>query len=154
MTKELQTINIRKANKSDVPALFALINELAVFEKAPEEVINTEEKMMEEGFGESPYFHAYMAEVDGRVVGMSLVYFRYSTWKGKTVYLEDLIVNEPFRNRGIGKLLFERTMAFAREENCARMTWQVLDWNEPAISFYKNYGAQFDNGWINAFIDI
>lgn len=154
MTKELQTINIRKAIKSDVPALFALINELAVFEKAPEEVINTEEKMMEEGFGESPYFHAYVAEEDGRVVGMSLVYFRYSTWKGKTVYLEDLIVNEPFRNRGIGKLLFERTMAFAREENCARMTWQVLDWNEPAISFYKNYGAQFDNGWINAFIDI
>jgi GNAT superfamily N-acetyltransferase len=154
MTKELQTINIRKAIKSDVPALFALINELAVFEKAPEEVINTEEKMMEEGFGESPYFQAFVAEVDGQVVGMSLVYFRYSTWKGKTVYLEDLIVNEPFRNRGIGKLLFERTMVFAREENCARMTWQVLDWNEPAISFYKNYGAQFDNGWINAFIDI
>jgi GNAT superfamily N-acetyltransferase len=154
MTKELQNVNIRKAIKSDVPALFALINELAVFEKAPEEVINTEEKMREEGFGESPYFHAFVAEVDGRVVGMSLVYFRYSTWKGKTVYLEDLIVNEPFRNRGIGKLLFERTLAFAREENCARMTWQVLDWNEPAILFYKNYGSQFDNGWVNAFIDI
>jgi GNAT superfamily N-acetyltransferase len=154
MTKELPNATIRKAIKSDVPALFALIHELAVFEKAPEEVINTEEKMLEEGFGESPYFQAFVAEVDDQVVGMSLVYFRYSTWKGKTVYLEDLIVNEPFRNRGIGKLLFERTLAFAREENCARMTWQVLDWNEPAILFYKNYGAQFDNGWVNAFIDI
>lgn len=147
-------IHIRQARKDDVPALFQLIQELAIYEKAPQEVINTREKMMEEGFGSQPYFHAFVAETNGLIVGMSLVYFRYSTWKGKSLYLEDLIVTEPFRQQGIGKLLFERTLEFAREENCARMSWQVLDWNEPAILFYKNYGSQFDNGWLNAFIDL
>lgn len=148
------TIKIRDAEEHDIEAMFGLIRELAIFEKAPDEVTNNPERMKAEGFGPSAVFKAFVAEIDNKIVGLSVVYYRYSTWKGKCLYLEDLIVSEPYRGRGLGKLLFERSLNYARENGCARMVWQVLDWNEPAILFYKKYGSQFDHGWVNAYLEI
>jgi GNAT superfamily N-acetyltransferase len=145
--------NIRIATKNDVPVIMKLINELAVFEKAPEEVTNTEERMLKEGFGDDPAFGCFLAENDGEIVGMSLYYYRYSTWKGKRLYLEDLIVTQTARGLGMGKLLFDRTVEKAKEENCSGMMWQVLDWNKPAIEFYEKYNTRFDGGWLNCHLD-
>ncbi len=150
----ISSIIIREAVVSDVPSIFQLIQELALFEKAPEQVINSEMQLMKDGFGENPLFHCLVAEMDDVVRGMSLFYYRYSTWKGKSLYLEDLIVTETHRNLGLGKQLFEATIDWAKMHHCVRMNWQVLDWNEPAILFYKNYGSSFDSGWLNAFIDL
>lgn len=147
-------ITIREALPADVPMIFNLIHELAVYEKAREQVINTEAQLMEDGFGEHPLFHCLVAEMESKILGISLFYYRYSTWKGKCLYLEDLIVTESHRNRGLGKQLFEATVEWAKKNNCKRLNWQVLDWNEPAILFYKNYGSSFDGEWLNAFIDL
>lgn len=146
-------IAIRAGTKSDLPRALELIKELATYEKAPHEVINTVEKMEEDGFGAHPIFGFFVAEVDGLVVGLSLYYWRYSTWKGKRLYLEDIIVTERERGKGLGKLLFDRTMQHALDENCSGMMWQVLDWNEPAINFYKKYGARLDDEWINCTLE-
>jgi GNAT superfamily N-acetyltransferase len=146
--------NIRKAEKEDAPVMMELIYELAEFEKAPESVINTSRKIEIDGFGENPLFYALVAAFQDRVVGMSLCCFRYSTWKGKRLYLEDLIVTGNFRGRGIGKALFEETMKLAKIENCSGMNWQLLDWNTPAMDFYKKYGSEFESGWLNAQIDL
>lgn len=146
-------MKLRKALPSDIPAILKLVHELAVFEKAPDEVSNTEERMLKEGFGEHPAFACLLAEKDGEVLGMSLYYFRYSTWKGRRLYLEDLIVTEAARGTGLGKLLFDRTVEIAKEEECSGMMWQVLDWNEPAIQFYKKYRARFDGEWLNCHLD-
>lgn len=142
-------ILIRTGTRDDIPAAFALVQELALFEKAPHEVDNTPERMLQDGFGENPVFGFLIAEVDGHVAGMSLYFFRYSTWKGRRLYLEDLIVTEAYRGKGLGKLLFEATMKKALELDCYGMAWQVLDWNTPAIDFYKKYGASLDSEWIN-----
>jgi GNAT superfamily N-acetyltransferase len=142
-------IVIRTGTREDIPAAFALVQELALFEKAPHEVDNTPERMLQDGFGENPVFGFLMAEAGGQPVGMSLYYFRYSTWKGRRLYLEDLIVTEAYRGKGLGKLLFEATMKKALELNCYGMSWQVLDWNTPAIEFYKKYGAALDGEWVN-----
>ena len=146
-------INIRVATKADIPDLLHLIKELAIFEKAPNEVINTPELMEKDGFGENNIFDAFVAETDDHVIGMAITYFRYSTWKGKRLYLEDLIVTEKSRGLGAGQLLFQHCIQFGKESECNGMVWQVLDWNEPAIDFYKSYNANLDGGWINGTLD-
>jgi GNAT superfamily N-acetyltransferase len=153
MSKNNMNIVLRKAEAADVPEIMRLVKELAIFEKAPDQVTNTEERMLAEGFGDQPAFGCILAEKEGQIVGMSLYYYRYSTWKGRRLYLEDLIVSEVFRGLGAGKLLFDATIDIAKKENCVGMTWQVLDWNEPAIDFYKSYHARLDAEWINCHID-
>ncbi|HLZ15741.1 MAG TPA: GNAT family N-acetyltransferase [Cyclobacteriaceae bacterium] len=146
-------MKIRKGERSDLPRVLELIKELALFEKAPHEVTNTVQRMEEDGFGPTPVYGFFVAETDGRIVGLSLYYYRYSTWKGKRLYLEDIIVTEAERGKGLGKLLFEQTMKFATKQNCTGMMWQVLDWNKPAIEFYKKYGAKLDGEWINGHLE-
>jgi GNAT superfamily N-acetyltransferase len=158
-------INIRKAVKEDCPRLLELIQELADYEKAPNDVTVTLEHFVESGFGEKPVWWAFVAtspsnslskgegEPDPENVdvihGFALYYVRYSTWKGQAMYLEDIIVTEAMRGKNIGKLLFDRLIEEAREKKWTRIIWQVLDWNEPAINFYKKYNASFDDEWVN-----
>ena len=141
---------IRIAQKEDCPRLMELIHELALFELAPEEVTVTLLEFEEAGFGSKPVWKAFVAEHDGKIVGMALYYVRYSTWKGKRLFLEDLIVTEEYRGKGIGKSLFDRIVVEARELGFNGMMWQVLDWNEPALNFYKKYEAAIDAEWLNA----
>ncbi|WP_426667714.1 GNAT family N-acetyltransferase [Mucilaginibacter sp. McL0603] len=143
-------MNLRVAVKEDCPRLLDLVHELALFEKAPEEVTVTLDEFEEAGFGNKPVWKAFVVESDGVIVGFALYYIRYSTWKGCRMYLEDLIVTESWRGKGVGKLLFDRLIQEARELGFNGMTWQVLDWNEPAINFYKKYEAAIDAGWLNA----
>jgi GNAT superfamily N-acetyltransferase len=145
----MSSISIRVGVKKDLRRVLELVKELALFERAPDEVTNTLAMMEEDGFGKNPVYGFFVAEEDGVILGLSLYYWRYSTWKGKRLWLEDIIVTESERGRGIGKLLFDRTMEKALEENCTGMMWQVLDWNEPAITFYKKYGAKLDPQWVN-----
>ena len=147
-------IGIRRAVKDDCPRLMELIQELAEYEKAPEQVTATVEHLEESGFGNNPVWWAFVAEVEGRVEGFGLYYIRYSTWKGQRLYLEDLLVTEKMRGLGLGKLLFERLIEETKEKNFSGMVWQVLDWNEPAIKFYKKYNAVLDAGWVNCSIDV
>jgi GNAT superfamily N-acetyltransferase len=144
------SINLRIAKKEDCPRLLELVHELAHFEKAPEEVTVTLKEFEDAGFGEKPVWRAFVAEADGLIVGFALYYIRYSTWKGCRMYLEDLIITEDMRGKGIGKLLFNRLITEAKELGFSGMVWQVLDWNEPAINFYKKYEANIDAGWLNA----
>lgn len=141
--------HIRETHPEDIPHILALIRELALYEKAPQEVTNTEEAILRDGFGPEPAFRCKVAEADGQIVGMYIWYIRYSTWKGKGLYLEDIIVTEPMRGKGIGKKLFEACMQDASDMQANFMIWQVLDWNEPAIKFYQTYGASFDGEWLN-----
>lgn len=142
-------IIIREGAPEDVGVLLELIKELALYEKAPDEVENTEERLLVDGFGDRPLYGFYLAEMEGKVVGMALYYYRYSTWKGKSFYLEDLYVKEKYRKHKIGWHLFKAIAQKAHDENCHRISWQVLDWNEPAINFYKKLGALLDPEWIN-----
>ena len=144
-------ISIRPGARADIPQAFNLVTELAVYEKAADQVSNTANQMAEDGFGPNPIFGMLVAEdSDGqKIVGMALYYFRYSTWKGKRLYLEDIVVTEAFRGYGIGKLLLDATIDMAKETGCTGMMWQVLDWNTPAINFYKKYEPYFDGEWIN-----
>jgi GNAT superfamily N-acetyltransferase len=149
----MEGIIIRRAKREDCERLMELIYQLAVYEKAPEEMTVTLEHFEESGFGEKPVWWAFVAEVDGKVEGFALYYIRYSTWKGQRMYLEDFLVNEEMRGRGIGKLLFDRLLEEVKEKKLNGMVWQVLDWNEPAINFYKKYeGVIFDGGWLNCSI--
>jgi GNAT superfamily N-acetyltransferase len=150
---QIQTMNIRIGEKKDLPQVLELVKELATYEKAPHEVINTVALMERDGFGTNPIYGLFVAENENGIVGISLYYWRYSTWKGKRLYLEDIIVTEKERGSGIGKLLFDRTMQKALEENCSGMMWQVLEWNEPAINFYKKYGAKLDDEWTNCTLE-
>ena len=142
--------NLRIAVKEDCPRLMELVHELALFEKAPEEVTVTLDEFIEAGFGAKPVWKAFVAEVDGAIVGFAVYYIRYSTWKGSRLYLEDLIVTEEYRGKGVGKLLFNRLIQEAKELGFSGMVWQVLDWNEPAIKFYNKYEANIEAGWLNA----
>jgi GNAT superfamily N-acetyltransferase len=146
-------IQVRKGTPEDVPQVFKLVQELAVYEKAADQVSNTPEQMLEDGFGPNPIYGLLVAEVDGKIVGISMYYTRYSTWKGKRLYLEDLIVTESMRGSGLGKKLLDSTIAEARATQCTGVMWQVLDWNEPAIKFYESYGARLDAEWINCHLD-
>lgn len=143
-------ITIREARKEDCPRLLELINELAIYEKAPEEVTVTLSEFEEAGFGQQPVWKAFVAEADRVIHGFGLYYVRYSTWKGCRLYLEDLLVTEEMRGKGIGKLLFDTLVDEAVSKGYNGMTWQVLDWNEPAINFYKKYNAHIESGWLNA----
>jgi GNAT superfamily N-acetyltransferase len=145
---------IRRAVADDCERLMDLIRELAVYEKAPQEVTVTLPHFIESGFGEHPVWWAFVAETDGRVEGFALYYIRYSTWKGQRMYLEDILVTEKMRGQGLGKLLFDRLIEEAKEKNLKGIIWQVLDWNEPAINFYKKYKARFDAEWINCSITV
>ncbi|MCH6199601.1 GNAT family N-acetyltransferase [Aquiflexum sp. LQ15W] len=142
---------IREGKIEDLPRVLELVKELALYEKAPEQVTNTLEMMQEDGFGPNPIYGLFVAEKNstGEIIGISIFYYRYSTWKGKRLYLEDIVVTETERGHGAGKLLFDRTMLKCIEANCTGMMWQVLDWNTPAINFYQKYGAELDSGWIN-----
>lgn len=143
-------IQLRFAVKEDCPRLLELIHELAVYEKAPEEVTVTLAEFEDAGFGTQPVWKAFVAENATGILGFALYYTRYSTWKGCRLYLEDFIITESQRGKGLGKILFERVMKEARDKNYNGMTWQVLDWNEPAINFYTKYNAQIETGWLNA----
>jgi GNAT superfamily N-acetyltransferase len=149
------SINIRKAVAKDCPRLLELIHELAVYERAPEQVTVTLEHFIESGFGSQPVWWAYVAEETSDtagplVLGFALYYIRYSTWKGQAMYLEDILITNEMRGKGIGKLLFDRLIEEARDKKFNRIIWQVLDWNEPAIRFYKKYEAGLEAGWLNA----
>lgn len=147
-------MKLRTAVKADCKRLLELIQELAVYEKAPDEVIVTLDHFEESGFGTNPVWWAFVAEDEQQVVqGFALYYIRYSTWKGQCIYLEDLLVTEQMRGKGIGKLLFEAVMNETKNRGFKRMCWQVLDWNEPAINFYKKYNATLDPEWMNGIID-
>ena len=147
------SVIIRKGIREDVPVMFELIKELALYEKAPEQVTNTVEQMYLDGFGDNPIYGTIVAEVASEVVGLALYYYRYSTWKGKRLYLEDLIVSEKMRGKGLGEKLLEATIQQAKDDACTGVMWQVLDWNEPAINFYKKFGTRMDGEWINVHLD-
>ena len=142
-------ITIRKAVKEDCTPMMKLIHELAVYEKAPKAVTVDFNHFVESGFGPDPVWYGFVAETDGQVVGFALYYIRYSTWKGQRLYLEDLLVTEKSRGNGIGKLLFYRLIEECKDKKYSGMVWQVLDWNEPAINFYKKYNTDIDSGWLN-----
>ena len=146
---------IRRGVKEDLPRVLELIKELAVYEKAGDEVTNTVEQMEIDGFGPNPIFGFFVAEENDQIIGISLYYYRYSTWKGRRMYLEDIVVTESYRGKGIGKLLFDVTIQQGKDDNCSGMVWQVLEWNEPAINFYKKYyNANLDPEWINCSIEL
>ena len=148
------SITIRKAVPEDCPRLMELIRELAEYEKAPQDVTVTMEHFKASGFGANPVWWAFVAEEKGVILGFALYYIRYSTWKGQAMYLEDIIVTEKARGRGIGRLLFDQLIEEARAKKFNRIIWQVLEWNEPAINFYRKYNADFDGEWLNASIYI
>lgn len=146
---------IRKGVREDIPQVFGLIQELALYEKAPHEVENTVEQMLIDGFGDKPIFDFFVAEAaTGEIVGIALYYFRYSTWKGRRLYLEDLIVTENHRGHGLGKLLFDAIIEEAKATRSNGVVWQVLEWNEPAINFYKKYQTNFDGEWLNCSLKV
>ncbi len=147
------SVTLRKGVESDLPIILELIKELALFEKAPEQVINTVEKMKKDGFGENPVYWFFVAEHKGEIIGTAIYFLRYSTWKGVRLYLEDLIVTENARGIGAGKLLFEACINEGKERGYSGMTWQVLDWNTPAINFYKTYSADLDAEWVNGSLE-
>ena len=146
-------ILIRPAKKEDCQRMMELIHELAVYEKAPEQVVVSFDHFVESGFGKQPVWWALVTEVKGVVVGMALYYVRYSTWKGQRMYLEDLIVSEDMRGNQIGSLLFDALIKEAKAKNFVGMNWQALDWNEPALNFYRKYNTSFDPEWVNCAID-
>lgn len=136
---------IRKGNETDFESVLEMIKELALFEREPDAVINSVERMHEE----KEYFQFYVAEIDGKIVGMAIYFFAYYTWVGKSLYLDDLYVKPEYRGMSIGKALLEKIVAVAKEEKCKRMRWQVLDWNITAIEFYKKMNASLSQEWLN-----
>ena len=142
-------VKIRKGQKADLPSVLALIKELAEFEKAIDEVSVTLEELEEDGFGQHPYYWFIVAEYKGEIIGLSFYFIRYSTWKGRFLFLEDFVVKEDFRGQGVGAQLFEETIRIAQRLEVKGMVWQVLDWNEDAIRFYKKYEASIHTEWLN-----
>lgn len=155
-------MNIRKGNPEDMPAVLELIQELADFEKEPDAVLITVDDLVRDGFGTTPLFHVFVAEVDSEIVGIALYYYRYSTWKGKIIHLEDLVVKDKMRGTGLGYALYSEIIQQGKRDNVRRIDWHVLDWNTPAIEFYEKSGAkvlrdwyvaQMDEAGINNFVD-
>jgi len=155
-------MNIRKGNPEDMGVVLSLIKELAVFENESNAVVITAEDLVRDGFGSAPLFHVFVAEVESQIVGIALYYYRYSTWKGKTIHLEDLVVKENMRGSGVGFALYSEIIKQGKKDKVRRIEWNVLDWNTPAINFYKNSGAKILDDWkvaqmseeaINHFVD-
>ncbi len=142
-----EKMNIRKGTITDMQAVLDLIRELAVFEKEPDAVVVTVADLERDGFGDNPLFSTFVAEVDGEIVGMALYYYRYSTWKGRTIHLEDLIVKEKMRGTGLGSALYAKIIEQGKADNVRRIEWNVLDWNTPAVEFYKKLGAKVLEDW-------
>jgi len=142
-------ISVRNGIKEDLPSVLALIKELAVYEKAPEAVTVTLEELQKDGFESNPLYNFFVAEADNEIIGLAFFYLKYSTWKGKAVYLEDLIVTEKYRRYGVGKILFDKIVQYCKENKAKRLEWQVLNWNQPAIDFYIKLDADLDDEWIN-----
>lgn len=140
-------VNIRKAVVQDMPQVLDLITELAVFEKEPDAVEITISDLQKDGFGEHPAFECFVAEVKGKVEGIALVYNRYSTWKGRVLHLEDLIVSQKMRGSGLGTALLDEVVRYGSNLGVKRICWEVLDWNEPAIGFYQKKGADVKRDW-------
>ena len=149
----MNNTHLRKGTPSDIPELLELIKELAAYEKEPEAVIVTEEILLEDGFGENSIFDFLVAEKDGKVAGIALYYTKYSTWKGRCLYLEDIIVKESERMNGIGSILLKELISISEKAGVKRLEWQVLDWNEPAINFYKKHKAIIDEEWLNCKVE-
>lgn len=148
------SLSIRRAVRGDCERMMELIRELAIYEKAPEQVTVDIDHFRESGFGKKPVWWAFVAEWNGIIAGFALYYIRYSTWKGQRMYLEDLLVTEKARGKGIGSKLMEQLFQEAREKKFSGIMWQVLDWNTPAIEFYKKFNVSFDPEWINCTIDL
>ena len=144
---------IREGRKEDIPQVLDLVKELAIYEKSLDQVSNTVERMTHDGFGPNPIYGLLVADVDGKIYGTSIYYYRYSTWKGKRLYLEDIVVTESQRGNGIGKKLFDATIEIGKSTECTGMMWQVLDWNQPAIDFYKKYDMKMETEWNNCHLD-
>ncbi len=147
-------ILIRKATAADCPRMMELVRELALYERAPEAVTVSAEHFLESGFGPNPVWWAFVAEEGGVIQGFALYYIRYSTWKGQRMYLEDILVTETARGRGIGALLMNALIAEARERKFSGITWQVLNWNEPALNFYRKFNTRFDDEWVNGILEM
>ena len=148
------TYTLRRGAEADLLQVLGLIKELAAYEKAPEAVTNTLAAMQRDGFGPQPIFSFFVLESEAaEIIGLALYYTAYSTWKGRMLYLEDLVVTEAARRGGLGRLLFDAVVAEARATGAVRMKWQVLDWNEPAIGFYKRLGANIESEWLNGNLD-
>ncbi|OXB23622.1 GNAT family N-acetyltransferase [Flavobacterium tructae] len=160
-------MNIRKGNPEDMKSVLGLIQELAIFEKEPNAVVITEADLIRDGFGEKPLFHVFVAEIDTdenhkEIVGIAFYYYRYSTWKGKTIHLEDLVVKEKMRGTGLGSALYAEIIKQGKRDNVLRIDWNVQDWNTPSVKFYENSGAkiledwrvvQMDEAGINSFLE-
>ena len=144
---------IRPAKRDDIGSIHRLIKELAEFEKEAHSMILSKEELEEDGFGQNPLYKAHVALVNDEIAGFTLHYMRYSTWKGKSVYLEDFLVNEKFRGQGIGKALFDNLVSICKDLGVRQMNWQVLDWNQTAIDFYDRYETIYEDNWLNAKID-
>ena len=153
---------IRKGIPADMKSVLELIQELAAFEKEPDAVVITEADLIRDGFGTTPLFHVFVAEVEMQIAGIALYYYRYSTWKGKTIHLEDLIIKESMRGTGLGYALYSEIIKQGKKDHVRRIEWNVLDWNTPAITFYEKSGAkvlddwrvaQMDEAAINYFVD-
>lgn len=145
----MEEITVRAGVPEDLPEALALVKELALFEKEPDAVKVSLEEMSEAGFGKKKVFDFFVAEMSQRIVGLALYYYKYSTWKGRCIYLDDLIVTEAHRGKGIGRQLLSAVLQKGREEGVRRVEWQVLDWNQDAIEFYRKHGVEFDAGWVN-----
>lgn len=150
----MTSIQVRRATQNDCARMMELVRELAVYEKAPDEVTVTMDHFIQSGFGPNPVWWAFVAEEDGIIQGFALYYIRYSTWKGQRMYLEDIIVTEQARGRGLGARLMDALIQEAKDKGFTGIVWQVLEWNEPAFNFYRKFGARFDPEWVNAVLDV
>ncbi len=150
----MDKIIIRRATKEDIGLVRDLVMELAIFERAPQEVTSTLADYIQEGFSDNPLFTANLIFLNDELAGFSLWYYRFSTWKGRRFYLEDLYIKEAYRGKGLGRKLIDEAIEEAKRMKCTGMMWQVLDWNQPAIDFYNSLGVKMDAGWLNVHLDL
>ncbi len=150
----MDKIIIRRATKEDIGLVRDLVMELAIFERAPQEVTSTLADYLQEGFSDNPLFTANLIFLNDELAGFSLWYYRFSTWKGRRFYLEDLYIKEAYRGKGLGRKLIDEAIEEAKRMKCTGMMWQVLDWNQPAIDFYNSLGVKMDAGWLNVHLDL